>query len=76
MNQANLVVVARHGRQLAAHGLQGEEESETHDRDSRIGSGTAPLKAEVSILQKNGSFYFALTRQRARLDFANCGNLF
>jgi hypothetical protein len=61
VNQPDLIVVARHGRHLAAHGLQGEEESAIHDRDTNIGSGTPPLKAEVSILQKSGSFYFALT---------------
>src|SRR6516164_5519395 len=61
VNQTNLVIVARHGRQLPAHSLQGEEESAIHDRDSSIGSGPAPLKAEVFTLQKSGSFHFALT---------------
>jgi len=67
VNQPNLIVVARHSRQLAAHGLQGEEESAIHDRDSSIGSGTARLKAELFTLQKSGSFHFALTRPWGRL---------
>ena len=61
VNQTNLVIVAGHGRQLPAHGLQGEEESAIHDRDSNIGSGPGLLKAEVFTLQKSGSFHFALT---------------
>jgi hypothetical protein len=51
VNQKNLVIVARHGRQLPAHCLQREEESAIHDRDSNIGSGTARLKAEVFTLR-------------------------
>jgi len=61
VNQANLVIVARHGRQLPAHGPQGEEESAIHDRDSSTGSGAARLKAEVFTLQKTGTSHFALT---------------
>jgi len=61
VNQTKLIIVARHGRQLSAHGLQGEEESAIHDRDSNIGSGSAFLKEEVFTLQKRGSFHFALT---------------
>jgi hypothetical protein len=62
VNQTNLVIVARHGRQLPTHGSQSEEESAIHDRNSNIGSGTARLKAEVLTLRKSGSFHFALTR--------------
>ncbi len=61
MNQTKLIIIARHGRQLSAHGLQGDKESAIHARDSIIGSGTVPLKAEVLTLQKSGSFHFALT---------------
>ena len=61
VNQTKLIIVAGHGRQLAAHGLQGNEQSPIHDRDSNIGSGSSPLKAEVLTLQKSGSFHFALT---------------
>ena len=68
VNQPNLIIVARHSRQLAAHGLQGEEESAIHDRDSNIGSGSARLKAELFTLQKSGSFHFALTIHKVPLD--------
>src|SRR6516164_8708868 len=61
VNQTNLVIVARHGRQLPAHSLQGEEESAIHDRDSNIGPGVSPLKAELLTLQKTGTSHFALT---------------
>ena len=61
MNESDLIIIARHRRQLSAHGLQREEESAIHDRDSNIDSGTARLKAEVLTLQKSGSFHFALT---------------
>ena len=61
VNPPNLIVVARHGRQLAAHSLQGEEESPIHDRDSNIGPGVSPLKAELLTLQKTGTSHFALT---------------
>jgi hypothetical protein len=53
---------------LPAHGLQGEEESAIHDRDSNIGSGPGLLKAEVFTLQKSGSFHFALTAWTGSLD--------
>jgi hypothetical protein len=61
VNQTKFIIVARHGLQLAAHGLQGNEESPIHDRDSNIGFGSSPLKEEVLTLQKRGSFHFALT---------------
>src|SRR5439155_6280561 len=38
------------------------------DRDSSIGSGSYPLKAEVFTLQKSGSFHFALTYQHQTID--------
>ena len=68
VNQTKFIIVARHGRQLAAHGLQGNEESPIHDRDSNIGSGSSPLKEEVFTLQKSGSFHFALTMSRQSID--------
>jgi len=61
MNQPNLIIVARHGGQLSTHGLQGDEESAVHDRDSNIHCRLRPLKPDVLTLQKTGSFHFALT---------------
>jgi hypothetical protein len=60
-------VIARQSVELSAHGLQGEEESAIHDRDSNIGSGTSLLKAELFTLQKTGTFHLALTGRRYRL---------
>src|SRR5262249_2221738 len=74
VNQTKLIIVARHGRQLSAHGLQGEEESAIHDRDSNIGSGSAFLKEEVFTLQKRGSFHFALTGHCSWLDNPLCAS--
>src|SRR5215831_11829265 len=61
VNQTNLIIIARHGGEMSAHGLQGEEESAIHDRDSNIGSGYRSLKAELFTLQKTGTSHFALT---------------
>src|SRR5262249_42604193 len=43
VNQTNLIIVARHGCQLAAHSLQSEEEYAIHERDSNTGSEAARL---------------------------------
>jgi hypothetical protein len=51
MNQPNLIVVAKHSRQLATDGLQGEEESATRYRESNISSGTARRKSELFTLR-------------------------
>jgi len=61
MNQTHLIIIARHGGQLSAHGLQRDEESAIHDRDSNIGSGSPFLKPELLTLQKTGTSHFALT---------------
>src|SRR6266849_3577601 len=75
VNQTNLIIIARHGGQLSAHGLQGNKESAIHDRDCNIRSGSSPLKPEVSTLQKTGSFYFALIIQFGRLTCSpDCDN--
>jgi hypothetical protein len=68
VDQTNLIIVARHGHQLPAHGLQGEEESAIHDGDSNIGSRTVLLKAELLSLQKTGTSHFALTSQIRSFD--------
>lgn len=70
MNQTELIIVARHGRQLSAHGIEGNEESAIHDRDSNIGFGSPWSKGEVLTLQKRGSFHFALTNRLNRLDMS------
>jgi hypothetical protein len=46
------IAMLRHGRQLRAHGLESEEESAIHDRDSNIVSGTGLLKAELLTLRQ------------------------
>jgi hypothetical protein len=51
VSQKELLRVTSHGRQLP-HGLQSEEESAIHVRDSNIGSGTALPKAEFSFCGK------------------------
>src|SRR5216684_5043795 len=59
MNQPNLIIVARHGGQLSTHGLQGDEESAIHDRDSNIHSRLRPLKPPktgISHLAENRNF--------------------
>ena len=67
VNQTNLIIIARHGGQLSAHGLQGNKESAIHDRDYNIRSGSFPLKPELLTLQKTGTSHFALTPTLRRL---------
>src|SRR5438067_1996590 len=42
LHQTSLIIIARHGGQLSAHGLQCNKESAIHDRDCNIRSGSSP----------------------------------